>query len=203
MTDLVIPKLTLDHGPVELRSASVMNVAYPDRTIDLVAVPYNEWAVVEYPPNSGCLIEESVDPVAFGMVQNRARRFLVNMEHDEATHRRLQCAGECAATPSGLLAKVKIRRTPEGDQALDDAADGMLGASIGMAVSGAGQQWGDEISPPHHCKAFLDHIALTFTPAYLGAEVLEVRTEPTVQRLEMVSATPNLDRILAERRGLR
>ena len=39
-----------------------------------------------FPPTGegGRLIEESVDPAAFGMVQNRARRFLVNMEHDEA-----------------------------------------------------------------------------------------------------------------------
>ena len=41
-----------DHGPVELRSAAIADVSYPDRTIDLVAMPYNETAIVEYPPNS-------------------------------------------------------------------------------------------------------------------------------------------------------
>jgi len=183
-----------DHGPIELRSAAIANVAYPDRTIDLVAVPYDEWTVVDY---QGRLIEESVDPTAFGMVQNRARRFLVNMEHDAD---RVVGNVRDLRSAKGLLATIKIRRTPEGDQALDDAADGMLGASIGMAVGTTGQTW-ETRSRRRITKAFLDHIALTFTPAYAGAEVLEVRTEPTVQHTEPVSATPNLDRILAERRG--
>jgi len=186
-----------DHGPIELRSAAIANVSYPDRTIDLVAVPYEEWAVVEYPPNSGRLIEELVDRQAFGMVQNRARRFLVNMEHDET---RVVGNVRELRSDSGLLAKVKIRRTQEGDQALDDAADGMLGASVGMAVSQSGQTW-ETRSRRRITKAFLDHIALTFTPAYAGAEVLEVRAAPTVVAIEPISATPNLDRILAERRG--
>jgi HK97 family phage prohead protease len=159
-----------------------------------VAVPYDEWAIVEY---QGRLIEESIDPAAFGMVQNRARRFLVNLEHDES---RIVGNVRELRSDKGLVAKVKIRRTPEGDQALDDAADGMLGASIGMAVSQAGQTW-ETRSKRRITKAFLDHIALTFTPAYVGAEVLEVRTSPTVVAIEQVSLTPNLDRILAERRA--
>ena len=184
-----------DRGPVELRTAAIANVAYPDRTIDLVAVPYDEWAVVEY---QGRLIEESVDPAAFGMVQNRARRFLVNMEHDDS--RIVGNVRELRSANNGLLTTIKVRRTPEGDQALDDAADGMLGASIGMAVSGAGQQW-ETRSCRRITKAYLDHIALTFTPAYVGAEVLEVRAAPTVVTIGSVSATPNLDMILAERRN--
>lgn len=189
---------TNDHGPVEIRAATVMNVAYPDRTIDLVAVPYNEWAVVEYPPNSGRLIEESVEPAAFGMVANRARRFVVNMEHDP--DRIIGNVRELRSDAKGLLAKLKIRRSVEGDQALDDAADGMLGASVGMAVSQAGQVW-ETRSKRRIAKAFLDHIALTWTPAYLGAEVLEVRGAPTVVTTEAVIGTPNLDRILADRRA--
>jgi HK97 family phage prohead protease len=190
--------VTEDRGPVELRSAAIADVSYPDRTISLVAVPYNETAIVEYPPNSGKLVEESVDPGAFGAVHNRARRFLVNLEHDEA--RIVGNVRDLRSTDAGLMANVKIRRTAEGDQALDDAADGMLGASIGMAVSPAGQVW-ETRTRRRIAKAFLDHIALTFTPAYLGAEILEVRAEPTVHLLEQTSATPNLDRILAERRG--
>ncbi len=185
-----------DHGPVELRSAAIANVSYPERMIDLVAVPYDEWAVVEY---EGRLIEEMVDPAAFGMVQNRARRFLVNMEHDPA--RIVGNVRELRSEPKqGLLTQIKVRRTPEGDQALDDAADGMLGASIGMAVSSSGQQW-ETRSKRRITKAFLDHIALTFTPAYVGAEVLEVRAAPNVTTTADVSATPNLDRIMAERRA--
>lgn len=186
-----------DHGPVEIRTAAIADVSYPERTINLVAVPYNEWAVVEYPPNSGRLVEESVDPGAFGAVANRARRFVVNMEHDP--ERIIGNVRELRSDPTrGLLSVIKIRRTPEGDQALDDAADGMLGASVGMAVSQAGQVW-ETRNRRRIAKAYLDHVALTFTPAYVGAEVLEVRQAPIVVTAP-TSLTPNLDRILAERR---
>ncbi len=186
-----------DHGPVEIRTAAIADVSYPERTINLVAVPYNEWAVVEYPPNSGRLVEESVDPGAFGAVANRARRFVVNMEHDP--ERIIGNVRELRSDPTrGLLSVIKIRRTPEGDQALDDAADGMLGASVGMAVSQAGQVW-ETRNRRRIAKAYLDHVALTFTPAYVGAEVLEVRQAPIVVTAP-TSVTPNLDRILAERR---
>jgi hypothetical protein len=43
-------------------------------------------------------------------------------------------------------------------------------------------------------------VALTPTPAYVGAEVLEVRTAPPAIVPPVLSSTPNLDKILAERR---
>jgi hypothetical protein len=91
---------------------------------------------------------------------------------------------------------VKIRRSAEGNQALDDAADGLLGASVGMAVSPTDQTL--DKGRRRIRKAFLDHVALTATPAYVGAAVLEVRTAPLG-----VSLTPNLDAILAERAEMR
>lgn len=184
-----------DHGPVEIRSAAIADVSYPERSISLIAVPYDETAIVEY---QGRLIEESVAPGAFGAVANRARRFTVNLEHDP--DRLVGNVRDLRSEPKGLLAKIKIRRSPEGDQALDDAADGMLGASVGMAVGQAGQTW-ETRSKRRITKAFLDHIALTWTPAYTGAEVLEVRAAPIVVTTQQVSLTPNLDRVLAERRA--
>ena len=181
-----------EHGPVELRSAAITDVGYPDRTIDLIAIPYDEWTAVEY---KGRFVEESVAPGAFGAVVNRARKFLVNLEHDH--ERWLGNVVEVRTTdPAGLRAKIRIRRTPEGDQALNDAADGMLGASVGMAVSPDHQRW-ETSTRRRIMKAFLDHIALTASPAYAGAGVLEVRHSPLVTPLPE-SATPNLDRILAE-----
>jgi HK97 family phage prohead protease len=181
-----------DRGPVEIRSAAVAEVDYPDRTVSLVIAPFDEWAVVEY---RGRLIEECIARGAFGAVRNRARRFTVNMEHDPD-----RWVGTVLDLdpddPRGLVGTVKIRRTPEGDQTLNDAADGLLGSSIGMAVAPKDETYTNDRRLIH--KAYLDHVALTATPTYVGAEVLEVRSAPPA--VVAPSATPNLDRVLAERR---
>ena len=185
-----------ERGEVEIRTATVEAISYPERVVDLLVAPYDEWTPVEY---RGRIVEESIAPGAFGAIRNRARKFLVNMEHD-ATRWVGTVLDLDGANERGLRASVKIRRSPEGDQALDDCADGLLGASIGMAVTPSGQTLDASRRRIH--KAFLDHIALTATPAYAGAEVLEVRAArlavaPTIE-LELASgATPNLDRALA------
>ena len=183
-----------DRGPIEIRSATVAAVDYPDRTVSLVAAPFDEWAAVEY---RGRIIEECIARGAFGAVQNRARKFTVNLEHDPD-----RWVGTVTdldpEDPRGLVAAVKMRRCADGDQALNDAADGLLGASIGMAVAPRDETFTDGRRLVR--KAFLDHIALTATPAYVGAEVLEVRNAPPTIVPPVESPTPNLDRILAQRR---
>ena len=180
-----------ERGEIEIRTATVEHVSYPERTVDLLVVPYDEWTTVEY---RGRILEESVAPGAFGAIRNRARKFLVNMEHDPTrwvgTVLDLDGANE-----RGLRSTIKIRRSVEGDQALDDCADGLLGASIGMAVAPSDQTI--ELNRRRIRKAYLDHVALTATPAYVGAEVLEVRTAPLVDLVLDPGATPNLDRALA------
>lgn len=184
-----------DRGPIEIRSATVTEVDYPDRTVSLVIAPFDEWAVVEH---NGRLIEESIQRGAFGAIRNRARKFTVNMEHnpDRWVGTVLDLDPD---DPRGLVGTVKIRRTAEGDQTLNDAADGLLGASIGMAVAPKDETYTADRRLIH--KAFLDHVALTATPAYVGAEVLEVRTAAPAVIPANVSPTPNLDKIMAERRA--
>lgn len=186
-----------EHGPVEIRTAKVETVDYPHRLVTVIAVPYNEPTMVAY---RGGAIEESVAPGAFGAIANKARKIPVNMEHDPN-----RWVGRLVELdpddPHGLRACIQIRRdsrgTQEFDQVLDDAADGMLGASVGMAVRRDGQT----IDRGHRriTKAFLDHIALTAQPAYAGAEVVDVRRHPSVTPAASTSATPNLDKILAAR----
>jgi len=180
-----------ERGPIEIRAAQVATVDYPERTLTMIVAPYDEWAVVEH---RGALVEESFAPGAFGAIRNRARKFLVNMEHD--AERWIGTVLDLEDADVGLRATVKIRRSAEGDQALDDSADGLLGASIGMAVAPADGRIID--GKRRIVKAFLDHIALTATPAYLGAQVLEVRRAPSLPVIGG-SLTPNLDAILAER----
>jgi len=183
-----------NRGPVEIRSAPIAAVDYPDRVVSLIAAPFDEWAVVE---SRGTIIEESIARGAFGAIRNRARKFTVNLEHDPD-----RWVGSVTDLdpddPRGLIAAVKIRRSADGDQVLNDAADGLLGASIGMAVGPNDQTVTGGRRLIH--KAYLDHIALTATPAYVGAEVLEVRNAPPAVVPLAASSTPNLDRIMAERR---
>jgi HK97 family phage prohead protease len=174
-------------GPVEIRVASIEQVSYQERTISMIIAPYNEWADVEF---RGQFIQESFAPGAFGAVRNRARKFTVNMEHDK-TRWMGSVLDLDSANETGLRSRVKIRRTPEGDQALVDAADGLLGASIGFACTDADCTW--TRGRRRINKAFLDHIALTATPAYVGAQVLEVRE--LVPELVPQSRTPFLDEI--------
>lgn len=183
----------MTEAPIETRSATVSDVRFPERIIELVAVPYNEWAQVEY---HGRMIEEQFVPGAFGNIQNRAQRFLVNLEHDGR-----RVVGRCQSMdpdrPEGLVAQLRIRRGADGDQVLDDADDGMLGASVGFGALPEHQRW-EGRTRRQIVKAFLDHIALTFTPAYAGANrVFAVRSAsvPASER----TATPNLDAIRLER----
>lgn len=187
---------TDERGPIETRSGTVTDVSWPERVIDLIVVPYDEPAVVEY---KGRLVEETVAPGAFGALSNRSRKFLVNADHDESVWLGTVLSLD-GLNERGLRAAVKIRQTPAGDQALVDAADGLLGASIGMAVGPKDQSFsrGPRGETRRIHKAYLAHVALTPTPAYVGAEVLEVRTHlPTVEPPLQEGATPNLDRARA------
>jgi HK97 family phage prohead protease len=184
---------------IETRSATVTDVRFPERVIEVVAVPYDEYAVVEY---KGRLIEETFSRGAFGQIQNRASRFLVNLEHDlERVVGRVQALHP--DRPDGMIAEIRVRRGPDGDQVLDDADDGMIGASVGFGCLPEHQRW-ETRSRRRIVKAYLHHLGLTFTPAYHGAGVLAVRsavpTPPSpTGTIAATVATPNLDKILYDR----
>lgn len=180
-----------ERAPIELRTASIREVDYPGRIVELIAVPYDQWTPVDI---DGRMVEESFAPGAFDGVQRRTSRFQVNLDHNKD-----QWVGRVVALDpdhaTGLRAELQIRRGDTFEQVLMDAADGMLCGSVGFGARPSDQQWEGRTRRRIN-KAYLDHIALTPTPAYLGAEVLSVRhSAPTVT----TSTTPNLDRILAER----
>lgn len=85
MTDTLIPDASIQTrppGPVEWRSAVVADVNRRERIVEVIAVPYNEETLVEYPPGSGKTIMESVLPGAFEGIDTRSHRITVNREHD-------------------------------------------------------------------------------------------------------------------------
>jgi HK97 family phage prohead protease len=183
-------------APVEWRAAvAVSAVDFADRTIEVVVVPYDEDTTVEYPPGSGHLITESVDRGAFVGVEKRPGRVRANRDHDVT-----RTVGLARAIytdrPNGLVGEVYVSRTLLGDETLQLADDGVLGASVGMAVRPSDQIWSERRSRRRIGKAFLDHIALVPNPAYQGAEVLAVRSMQPPS-FEAPPATPYLDEVLA------
>ena len=183
-----------DRAPVEWRSAAVADVRYADRIVEVVAVPYNEDTVVEY---RGRLVTESVLPGAFDGVETRPNRVTVNRDHDYSRTIGVTRSLQPSRT-EGLIAEMRISPTVAGDEALELANDGALGASVGMAVRPDDQRWSDGNRRRQIVRAFLDHIALVANPAYAGAGVLAVRATTTAPAAELWQPpdTPNLDEVL-------
>lgn len=194
MTDTLIPDASIQTrppGPVEWRSAVVADVNRRERIVEVIAVPYNEETLVEYPPGSGKTIMESVLPGAFEGIDTRSHRITVNREHDYGKTigiaRNLYPSRE-----EGLVAELRISPGPSGDDALGLAEDGAIGASVGMMVRKAPTDQRVVGNRRHIIRAFLDHIALVAIPAYGGAQVLSVR-DALAPREPVL--TPHLDEV--------
>lgn len=184
-----------ERAPVEWRFATVSDVRFAERMIDLIVVPYGEETVVEY---RGKLITESVLPGAFDGIEGRPGRVTVNRDHDYARTVGIARSFQ-PGLEKGLGASVRISGTPLGDEALELAADGALGVSIGMAVKATDQRWSLNNTRRHIVKAFVDHIALVPNPAYVGADVLAVRSSgpQPAEELWTPPPTPHLDEVMA------
>ena len=182
-------------GHIEYRKASTLEVRHAQRTIELIAAPYDEETEVR---RGDRVVTESVSREAFAGVHGDVT---VNRAHDLE-----QPLGRVLALhpkdPRGLRAEMRISRTAAGDDMLELADDGLVSASVGFQL--IGEDWSADKRRVTITRAKLLHIALTGDPAYKGAKVLAVRTAglaPVVR-----TATPNLDRIrlemLAERAGI-
>lgn len=178
--------------PVEYRSADVHSVDFEQREITLIAVPYNERAVVEY---RGKVIEEEFEPGAFDGIEASASHVTANRDHDYARTVGKATAYDTADT-RGLVTTLKVSKTPLGDETLELASDGVLKASVGFLVKRSDQIIRNGVRTIK--RAYLDHIALVPNPAYKGASVLAVRqAQATDPEVEDAPATPNLDAVLA------
>lgn len=176
--------------PVELRNAVVAAVDFAERVIELIAIPYDEEAVVEH---RGQVLVESIAPGAFDGIETRNDHVTVNRDHDYG-----RTVGKAVAyqtnDPRGLIARLRISDTPLGDESLRLSADGVLKASIGMMVRRSDQVIRD--GKRRIKRAFIDHIALLPNAAYRGADVLAVRQEQPAPDTGPLPNTPNLDSVL-------
>lgn len=182
----------MNRPPVEYREAAVVGIKPSERIVEMVVVPYDEEAVVEY---RGELWEESFQRGAFDGIETRSDPIRANRDHDKT-----RIVGQAVAFhPSreeGFVSEVRIAPTPLGDETLTLAEEGMLSLSAGFGVRGSDQV----LNRPKRIikRAFLDHIAFVASPAYAGAKVLAVRERDDVDAAGMPPLdTPNIDEVVA------
>ncbi len=181
-------------APVEWRTAETLEVRHPDRLITVLAMPYER--PTHRVVHNGRQITEVVSKGAFAGIEHR-RGVKVLRDHDP--HRPTGRVKTLFPDRSdGLVAELYISRTLLGDETLELAADGVVGASVGFAPMAKGTRWSENRQERRLDKCFLDHIALVTDPAYDDAEVLDVRSAAEAEvDAEVVSTTPNLDRMRA------
>jgi HK97 family phage prohead protease len=155
---------------IEYRASRQLEVSFPKRQIELVVMPYETEAQVVH---RGRLIREIVSRGAFEGIDANHRRVAVNRGHKID-----QVVGKAIAFhPSrqeGLIAELRIARTPDGDETLALADEGLLDASAGFGVPAGGEAWAER-GLRRLNRLWLDHIAMVPDPAYQGASVLAVR----------------------------
>lgn len=188
-------------APIEYRSAEVAGVNFAQRIIELVAVPYEQEALVEW---RGDLWRETFDRGSFDGIEKRPNRVRANRDHDKT-----RTVGKAVAFhPSrqeGLITELRIAKTPLGDETLALADEDVLSASIEFAA-----RMRDQLIDKHNRtrrirRAFLDGIAMVPDPAYDGAQVLSVRgaVGSPDANFPKLAETPALDELqtwLASRR---
>jgi HK97 family phage prohead protease len=159
-------------APVEFRSSNVAGVNFAQRIIELIAVPYDEEAPVEY---RGEMWAEKFLRGAFDGIEKRPNRVRANRDHDGR-----RTVGKVLnfwpSRTEGLVAAVRIAQTPLGDETLALADEDCLGASVGFAVRGSDQELNRRSKTRVIKRAFLDHLAFVPDPAYESAGVLSVRS---------------------------
>lgn len=187
---------TVQQRPIEIRSSStqIADVDSRQRIITLITVPYEQWAKVEY---RGEVWDEIFSRTAFDGIEKRPQRVRVNREH-----LRGDTVGKAVAfypdRPEGLVSEVRISKTLRGDDTLALAEDDCLSSSVGFGVLPSNQMLDRRLMQRRINKAWLDHIALVESPAYVGADVLDVRTPFVVAPDVVPLHTPVLDDFLAD-----
>ena len=169
------------------RAAEQIGVNYPERTIELIVMPYEKETVVGPPGPDG---DRGVRAAARSTGSSAGP---TGCGSTATTMSSAPAGGPLAfypERPEGLVAKVRIAQTELGDETLTLADEDMLDASAGFLPMAGGEQWLTR-AKCRLTKCWLGHIAMTPDPAYETAKVLAVRhTDPPA---EEIAATPNLD----------
>lgn len=161
---------------IEVRNqhSTLTDVDVKERIIEMVAVPYEEEAIVEYRSESW---REVFTRGSFTGLEERAGKVRVNREHMRGDTVGKGLSFDTSAS-EGLPARIKIAKTLRGDETLALAEEDMLSPSIGFRIKSPRDVILNHTERLRRVtKAFLDHIALVESPAYAGAKVLAVRED--------------------------
>jgi phage head maturation protease len=191
-----------DRAPIESRAATVEDVSFPERMIQVLAIPYDQEAIIEY---RGQLWRETIERGAFDGIEKRPNRVKVFRDHEDGPH--LRGTGRSGLIgkvvsfspepPEGLIARARIAKTPLGDETLTLAQEGVLGVSAAFGVRGSDQVLNRTDGTRRIRRAFIDHLAFPDNGAYEGAEVIDVRSRRRqVEDLPKLE-TPYLDEVVA------
>jgi phage head maturation protease len=180
--------------PILFRSSTVADVNFSQRTIEVIAAPYDEEAVV---PWRGDMWRELFLRGAWDGIEKRPNRVRANREHDKS-----RTVGKVVnfwpSRQEGLVAAVRIAKTLLGDETLALANEDCLGCSVGYAARARDVELDKANRLRRVKRAFLDHLAFDAAPYYDGATVLSVRSAgaPSVE-LPPLAETPALDELVA------
>lgn len=169
------PSLVPRDVPVEYREAAALPVVdFTERTIEVVAVPYDEETRRPVLGPDGKYRHELVERGAFNGIELSESFVPANREHD--TKRTFgKIIDYRIDDPRGLVSLVRASHTALGDETLQLSDDGVLKASVGMLVRRSDQYLKNGVRRIR--KAYLDHLAFLPNAAYTGAQVLAVRED--------------------------
>lgn len=178
-------------APIEFRYAGVKIAGIEQRLITVIAVPYEQPALVEYRSE---LWHELFERGSLDNVAGAPHRVRANRDHNKGrtVGKVMQFWPE---REEGLVAEVRMAKTPLGDETLALAEDDCLSVSVGFGVRPSDQVLDRKTMTRRIKTAYLDHLSFVESPAYVGAHVLSVRDENTPACAATMDPlrTPNLD----------
>jgi HK97 family phage prohead protease len=167
------------------------------RTLDLRLAPYNQPATVADPPSFEPYREMFL-PGAFERqlaAPDRVKVWL-NFEHEQGIRGIIGHGSELHDRADGLDGSFRVLPGSDGDKALELIDEGLLrGVSIEFAALRSRRVDG----VVQRLRAHVDKVSLCRFPAYQGAGVLAVRTEPEPELGVGLPAVPPIDAELAGR----
>jgi HK97 family phage prohead protease len=171
-------------------------VSFKDRMIDVMAAPWDEPAQVSW---RGQTWREIFLRGAFDEAVNNAVRIPVNREHvyGDTVGRVVRLRN----ADNGLLATVKVAKTPRGDDTLQLASEGVLSPSVGWFAQKMSDVILDKRSMVRRVRrAFLEHMAMVEVPAFRSAHTVSVHDDFTPHPAAGLQplVTPALDEWVAD-----
>jgi HK97 family phage prohead protease len=186
---------------VETRSATrIADTDFPQRIVTVVAMPYEQATRVPY---RGEMWNELFTRGAFQGFDAKRRRVPVSaaLRVPDLNHADGQLVGKIVEAyhdrEEGLVTDIQIARTQQGEDTLQLAKDGMLGASVGFGIKSKFDQQLDRATKTRRVhRAFLHHLSFVGEPAYEGAVVTGMRSGTSIETPG--SATPIMDEFLED-----